>query len=753
MDKYATAKILSDIFIYYYQESLIIELEKKNNSTNKQFGSFKLIKGNSILLNDTYDSILSSISSIFNSQFSGLLQCFIDNEKTNNINQVLLLNIKLSNLLNEFIKLALSNLDLIYTEYGLWKQLYKLLPYSNYQNTCYIFNLLKKFTISSFEKFENIFSEEFNNKYTNEKYYEYLFSMMKDNKYKSLFCDYLNYIYINNISRKDFLKYIEKKIREDNEIFLLEIFGYKLQYLNHLCYVRVNTNLNLENRSLVYKPSEKELTHLIKNGYYFDNFKENSLNTIINEKKLKEQEELDREAGDEAESDIFYSDDENYEDYIDEEEDEDNSDNSRNSNEAQEDHFEERNPEELMKKEDIVRDIKILSKKLYGKTPNFLNINENEIIVEENYLDVKDSKYALNEDLINCIINYLEKKLITDNKFSPKLLIEYISIIKCIIANSDNKKVKEFISKNISTLKQIINILIDPKQNYNLFSSEIFLLKNKIEISLGCLLKLLPNLDQESQLLLKDSINEDYLKDKNEKTLTKIYSSFISNSELDTIAIYLEPTKKLVIPVINKCDLNELDFMNNDYFWFRKFELEILNKKVYQGFLDKYKVNGKLKEGNKYPDVNDKIIIITEDLLKEIGLSDYDYYEGQKSIRKLRKLKMNKEEENKFKNPKKSNSKIKKKRSISSLSQNNEDSEENVNDNNSDVDNDHSYDNELISDDSEEENSGNKEKDKNEDINKSNADERENEEDKDKKEEEEKDKKGDDDHKKEIKDE
>ena len=696
MDKYATAKILSDIFIYYYQESMIIELEKKINSSKKELDSFKLMKGNSILLNDTYNNIVVSISSIFNSQFSEVLKCFIDNEKINNnnnnqtyMNQKLIYNLKLSNLLNEFIKLALSDLDLSFTDYGVWKLLYKILPYSNYQNTCLIFNLLKKFTNSSFEIFEEIFSDEFGNKYTNEKYYDYLFNIMKNNKYKSLFCDYLNYIYINNKDNEKFLNYIEKKIKEENQIFLLEMFGYKLQYLSHLCYVRVNTNLNLENRPLVYKPSEKELTHLIKNGYYFDNFKENSINTIINEKKIKEQEEIIRGLGTDAESE-YYSDDED-EDFLEEDSDDDVSSNSHSDGDAaQEDHFEERNLEELMKKEDIVRDIKILSKKIYGKTPNFLNVNENELIVEENYLDVKNLKYSLNESLIDCIIKYLEKQLIIENKFSPKLLIEYISILKFIIANSNNKKVKEFISKNITTLKQIINILVDPKQSFNLFSSEIFLLKNKIECSLGGLLKLLPNLDQESKLLIKDSTDEDNLTNKNEKTLAKIYSSYIPNAELDSIILYLEPTKKLTIPILNKCDLNELDFMNNDYFWFRKIEVEILNKKVYQSLLDKYKINGKLREGSKSPDINDRIIIITEDLLKEIGVSDYDYFENPKKIWKLRKLNItNLNDDNKKTKSKKKS--IKKESEIVSL--NDEESEDNDdldNDNDNEVDNEDS---------------------------------------------------------------
>ena len=77
---------------------------------------------------------------------------------------------------------------------------------------------------------------------------------------------------------------------------------------------------------------------------------------------------------------------------------------------AQEDHFGERNLEELMKKEEITRDIKILSQKIYGKTPNFLNVNENEIVVEENYLNVKNSEYCLNKNLIDSIINYLENE-------------------------------------------------------------------------------------------------------------------------------------------------------------------------------------------------------------------------------------------------------------------------------------------------------------------------------------------------------
>ena len=235
---------------------------------------------------------------------------------------------------------------------------------------------------------------------------------MKNNKYKSLLCDYLNYIHISISRDSNFLKYVEKKIRDENQIFLLEMFGYKLQYLNHLCSVRVNTNLNLENRPLTYKPNEKEITHLIKNGYYFDNFKENSINNIINEKKKKDEEEMLREIGSaEEESDSYYFSDDD--DLLIEAEGRSSDDggSSRSDDVAQEDHFEERNLDELMNKKEITRDIKILSKKIYGKTPNFFNANENEIIIEENYLNIKNQKYNLNESLLDCIINYLEIKI------------------------------------------------------------------------------------------------------------------------------------------------------------------------------------------------------------------------------------------------------------------------------------------------------------------------------------------------------
>ena len=291
-----------------------------------------------------------------------------------------------------------------------------------------------------------------------------------------------------------------------------------------------------------------------------------------------------------------------------------------------------------MNKKEITRDIKILSKKIYGKTPNFFNANENEIIIEENYLNIKNQKYNLNESLLECIINYLEKKIITENKFSQKLLIEYISIIKSLIANSNNEKVKKFVSKNISVLKQIINILINPGQSFNLYSSEIFLFKNKIELALGGLLKLLPNLEQDSKLLIKDSGDDDLSLNKDEKILRKIYSTFITNDS-DIISLYIEPTKKIVIPILNRCDLSELEFMTEEYFSYRKIEVEVLNRKVYKSLLDKYKVNGRIKEGTKYPEVNDKMIIITEDLLKEIGISDKDYFESPKNIRKIRENK------------------------------------------------------------------------------------------------------------------
>ena len=638
MDEFSTSKILSDIFIYYYQESIIIEINKKDEMKGNL--ALNLMRGNSVLLQDTYDDIIRQILLIFNKQFQKLLASFNENEKIeheqpNYINQKYDYNLKLTNLLNEFTKLALTNLEIIFSEHELWKQLYKLLPHSNYQNTCLIFNLLKKFTAFSFDFFNEIFEDEFK-EYSNEKYYDFLFNIMKGNKYKSLLCDYLNYIYININKDPNFLKYIENKIRNENQIFLLEIFGYKLQYLTHLCNVRVNTNLNLDNRHLTYKPNEKEITHLIKNGYYFDNFKENSINNIINEKKKKEEEEILRDIGEEDDEDYYYSDDENTSLVDAEGRSSDDSNSSREEDAAQEDHFEERNLDELLQKKEITRDIKILSKKIYGKTPNFFNANENEIIIEENYLDIKNPLFNLNESLIECIINYLEKKIITENKFSPKLLIEYISIIKCLIANSKNKKVKDFVTKNITVLKKIVNILINPRESFNLYSSEIFLLKNKIELALGGLLKLLPNLGQESKLLIKDSEEDDELStNKNEKILKKIYSTYINHNS-DIITLYLDPTKKLVIPILNKCDLSELDFMTNESYNLRKIEVEILNKKVYKSLLDKYTVNGRIKEGTKYPDVNDKMIIITEDLLKEIGISDLDYFESPKNIRKVR---------------------------------------------------------------------------------------------------------------------
>ena len=57
--------------------------------------------------------------------------------------------------------------------------------------------------------------------------------------------------------------------------FYLKFLVISYKYLNHLCNVKVNNNLNLENRKLTYKPDEKEITNLIKNGYYFENLEEN----------------------------------------------------------------------------------------------------------------------------------------------------------------------------------------------------------------------------------------------------------------------------------------------------------------------------------------------------------------------------------------------------------------------------------------------------------------------------------------------
>ena len=178
MDEFSTSKILSDIFIYYYQESIIIEINKKDEMKGNL--ALNLMRGNSFLLQDTYDDIIRQILLIFNKQFQKLLASFNENEKIeheqpNYINQKYDYNLKLTNLLNEFTKLALTNLEIIFSERELWKQLYKLLPHSNYQNTCLIFNLLKKFTAFSFDFFNEIFEDEFK-EYSNEKYYDFLYN-------------------------------------------------------------------------------------------------------------------------------------------------------------------------------------------------------------------------------------------------------------------------------------------------------------------------------------------------------------------------------------------------------------------------------------------------------------------------------------------------------------------------------------------------------------------------------------------------
>ena len=48
--------------------------------------------------------------------------------------------------------------------------------------------------------------------------------------------------------------------------------------------------------------------------------------------------------------------------------------------------------------------------------------------------------------------------------------------------------------------------------------------------------------------------------------------------------------------------------------------------KVNTSYENHNKIKGCRSDCGKNPDVNDKIIIITEDLLREIGISDKDYF-------------------------------------------------------------------------------------------------------------------------------
>ena len=675
MNKFTIAKILSNIFIYYYQGCIIREINEKKISYNENENKgehFKLSKTNSIISNNIFDNILIKILSIFEKQSGDILNSYISsNEKNNDKDKNLLLknnenkiyNKKLTNLLNEFIKLVYSDFEIIYSENNLWLNLYGLLKYTNYQNTSLIFYLLKKFTLNSFELFSSTFSNIIKN-YSNENYYEYLLNLItnNNNNNKSLYCDYLNYIYINKIDTTDLLSFIEKKIKNDKQIFLLEVFGYKIQTLNHLTKVIVNTNLNLENKPLTYKPTEKELAHLIKTGYYFDKFQEKTIADILLEKKAKEQNDLILQNLDEEDNDSNYEGSSSNEGTESNEDSSDSSSRSGSSGDNDDDNnlqdnFEIRDLNELLKKQEIVREIQILSEKIYGNTPNFININENELCVEDQYLKFLDEnkENKLNDDLINCVIDYIKEELILKNNFSPKLFMEYISIFKCLIVNSDNKIVQDFLKQNIDFLIKVTQILTDPKQNNIFQTTDIIFLKNKIESSLGGLFKLLPNLTQESKLLITD-INQNLISKnskeiKIQKNISKFYGIIEVSDDLDFFSVYCDPTKKVDMPIINQTLLSGMNLLKDDYS-FKKIPIEILNKNVYNELLDKYKIMGKIREGGvKIPEINEKYIIITEDLLKEIGISDYEYVnEKETTIRKARKMKGNKKEDEKNEN-------------------------------------------------------------------------------------------------------
>ncbi len=616
IDDYHLGKILTDLFIYYTNR--VIQLENKNEKKENEnkLNEFNLVRLESINQTDYY-SILETIINAFGYQFQNILQVFNNetyilaekeiifpfDEKSFEPFIKKMIQKKLDNVLNEFNKICLSQFSnyknlsynqTIFKYHFIWKTLLSLIKFSNFENTQLIFNILKIYSIAEFDNLYLLIEQNESNEGTNEFKLENFYNLILNiSKYTTLITNYFQFIYENK-EQEELRNFIFDKIKNEKKIFLLSFFNFNIQNITHFSPVIYNSKLNLENKLINFIPEEKDLELLIKRGYYLKQEKLRIIGLISN--KIKEDEENS----------------------IDEEESVTNSYNS-NEDEDDDDHVDTiKNIAETFTLINISREIPILSDEIINNMiPNFTFCNENEIIYDDNYFNSEIFPF----DIVKYLIDYLYDNLLSEKRFSPLLLIEYIQILKCLIFNySNNDSVKQFIIEKSKEINQLLSI------NLSTFPHSI-IFKDKLEV---CLSNCIYNLDKET-LEKEQKLNFNDITigiEDNEDKMKKNQICYGNLIEEDTdvvggiIFIYNIPSKKYTIPIVDKVKLKNCSWYDKSDT--RDMILNVLNLNTFEKLIEKYKEVNLLDDENDFhtPIIRREMVILCSDLLVELGLNE-----------------------------------------------------------------------------------------------------------------------------------
>ena len=616
-------KILTDIFCYY--SNRIIQLEMSSNSnrkgstdTQKAKDELNLARMNSYNEMESYSNIFENIVDAFDYQLEKIKKVFkipdvsyIDkdysfpfDEKNFESFEKKMIQTKLYNVLNEFNKICISQYEknnTIFKFHSLWSSLVSLIKYSNYKNTRLIFSLLKMFTkiekdnLSFFyDKIKRTNSENFEFA----KYYEHILLI---SPFKNIICDYFIFVYYN-IDKQSIEDFITDKIVNDKRTDLLKFFSFDISNLYHFSPVIVNSKLTIENKTINYLIPKANLDLLIKKGYYL-------VQSVIKESANVEK--------DEDEEENLENDSENYSDDY-----RSDDDNDEGSNEKPKNIF------DMNKNNTLNREIPILMNDISNNQINYLIANENEIVYDDRYLycNVDENNTIIpNDKVVSSCVDYLSENLFNLERISPKLILDYVRIIKCCIKMNKTEKVKEFIENNKEKIEKLLNLRL-PNNAFSL------LFKEKIENFLAkSIMKLKENVYSEEK---KNFFNqEEAITD--EKGMNKVTFAVINTVEkTKNVSIFNKTENKFILPIEDHADVvDTLDSLEEVL-----YRVDVLNKEEYEKLKNEYdkmddiekNTISKNREERKY--YKNRVIILCDDLIKNLGVSEYAYKDKERDL-------------------------------------------------------------------------------------------------------------------------